>query len=660
MGYWKIFLMAYIFSFGCVYALEQDLLKIDDISRIMQQILKQHVDKKEISSKIVEGSLLIYINQFDPQRIYLLEEETQPFLHLSSDKIKQIIQQYQQKNFSLFVELNQVVQKSIERARQLRKEVLTSLPKNIDPQLLVEPIRVHDSFAKSVDELKERWRQNLYGFLAYEKKLYPAVSTLHQFEPFIQNYENRLKILENQYIYQNEEGNALSPSEQENLFSIHVLKALASSLDAHTSFYQNNEAYDMRVRLQKEFQGIGLILKDMSQGVIVTRMVPDGPAARSGLIKPGDILVEIDHNPIKSESFKKVMEKLHGEKNSIVELSFKRKEEGKADQIYLVKLTREAIILNNDRVDVSSEVFGNGIIGKINLHGFYQGTDVSSEKDVKDAIEQLEKKGHLKGLILDLRNNSGGFLSQAVKVAGLFITNGVVVISKYANGTEKIYRDMDSKVSYDGPLIVLTSKATASAAEIVAQALQDYGVALVVGDEHTYGKGTIQTQTVTDNQSSSYFKVTVGKYYTVSGHTPQKEGVKADIVAPSHWSRETIGEKLLDSTIEADHIPSVYEDQLSDVSPDTRSWYLKYYMPTLQNRTTIWRDFLPVLRKNSQYRIQHNQNYQIYIKGKPLEESEENEWNLTDKKDTYGEDDLQMQEAVNILKDMILLKNTKK
>ena len=80
--------------------------------------------------------------------------------------------------------------------------------------------------------------------------------------------------------------------------------------------------------------------------------------------------------------------------------------------------------------------------------------------------------------------------------------------------------------SYDGPLIVLTSKATASAAEIVAQALQDYGVALIVGDEHTYGKGTIQTQTVTDNQSTSYFKVTVGKYYTVSGHTPQKEGVK--------------------------------------------------------------------------------------------------------------------------------------
>ena len=160
---------------------------------------------------------------------------------------------------------------------------------------------------------------------------------------------------------------------------------------------------------------------------------------------------------------------------------------------------------------------------------------------------KLKSQGNLRGLILDLRSNSGGFLSQAVKVAGLFISDGVIVISKYSNGEEKFYRDVDGKTVYDGPLVVLTSKATASAAEIVAQALQDYGVALVVGDEHTYGKGTIQTQTVTDNRSTSYFKVTVGKYYTVSGHTPQKEGVKADIVVPGRWSKEKIGEMSIDA-----------------------------------------------------------------------------------------------------------------
>jgi carboxyl-terminal processing protease len=254
-------------------------------------------------------------------------------------------------------------------------------------------------------------------------------------------------------------------------------------------------------------------------------------------------------------------------------------------------------------------------------------------------------------------------MSQAVKVAGLFITDGIIVISKYSNGDERIYRDVDGKSVYDGPLIVLTSKATASAAEIVAQALQDYGVALVVGDEHTYGKGTIQTQTVTDNQSSSYFKVTVGKYYTVSGHTPQKEGVKADVVAPGHWNREQIGEMYADS-LGADVIPAAYDDTLKDVPLNLRAWYIKYYIPKLQKRTLTWLELLPTLRKNSEYRIAHNKNYQYFLKGTGNESEDaelEEEWNVTDKKNkTYGEDDLQVQETVNILKDMILLHNLEK
>lgn len=418
------------------------------------------------------------------------------------------------------------------------------------------------------------------------------------------------------------------------------------------------------MRLQKEFKGIGLVLKETPKGAVVTHMLEGGPADKSKLIQIGDVLIEVDGETVIDQPFGKVMEKLHGEQNSSVKLTFKRKgEKGGADQIYNVELKRELIILNNDRVDVSSEPFGNGIIGKITLHSFYQGDGVSSEKDVRHAIEELEKKGPLRGLILDLRENSGGFLSQAVKVAGLFITNGVIVISKYSDGEERFYRDVEGNTAYDGPLIVLTSKATASAAEIVAQALQDYGVALIVGDEHTYGKGTIQTQTVTDNDSTSYFKVTVGKYYTVSGHTPQKEGVKADIVAPSHWNKEQIGESYLDS-VAPDTIPPVYEDKLQDISPDERAWYLKYYIPTVQHRTHVWRDMLPALRKNSEHRIAQNKNYQFFLKGAAESEesggSDEDDWESPGKNKTFGEDDLEMEEGVNVLKDMIALRSQEK
>lgn len=648
---------------------EQDLLKASDINRIMQQIFSEHVEKKQITSQVLHNALVVYVDQFDPNRMYLLESEVIPFIHLSPQQLNQAIEQYKKQDFTIFKQLNQVIQASIERSRQIRQE-LESEEKNklfhVDKEQAADSSNKKEAepFARTTDQLKERILQNMRAFIASQKRYYGDAMTSQRKEHILSSYEMRLREFENQYLYQNDKGELLPPAEQENLFTIHVLKALANSLDSHTSFYQANEAYDIRVRLQKEFRGIGLVLKDTANGIAVSHILEGGPAARSRLIQVGDILLEVDGKSVQDHPFEKVMEMLHGDKNTQMKLVFQRPgQNGQPGKIYTVELKRELIILNNDRVDVSSEPFGNGIIGKITLHSFYQGDGVSSEKDVRDAIDKLERKGNLRGLILDLRDNSGGFLSQAVKVAGLFITNGVIVISKYSNGEERFYRDVDGKTAYDGPLVVLTSKATASAAEIVAQALQDYGVALIVGDEHTYGKGTIQTQTVTDNQSTSYFKVTVGKYYTVSGHTPQKTGVKADIVAPSHWSHENIGESYTDS-VENDIIPSAYNDQLKDVSPDVRSWYLKYYMPSLQHRTAVWRDLLPVLRKNSEYRIAHNKNYQFFLKGKTSDEDtteEEEEWGISNNKNkTFGEDDLQMQEAVNVLKDMILLHSLKR
>ncbi len=648
---------------------EQDLLKSSDVDRIMNQILSQHVEKRVMSGKILQSAVAIFINQFDPLRIYLLESEIAPYAHLTDAQLNQYVEQYQRNDFTVFKQLNQLFQKAIERSRKLRKEIETH-----DKEALFHldnatsngsDAKAERPFARDENELKKRILESLESFIVSYKQRYGELSTAQKKEFVLHSYDTRLNEFENQYLYQGDKGNVLPAAEQENLFTIHVLKALASSLDSHTTFYQSNEAYDMRVRLQKEFQGIGLVLRDKGDKIEVARMLEGGPAAKSGLIQPGDILLEVDGTSILDYPFDRVMKMLHGSKQAQVKLLFKRQAKGEQpENIFTVRLTREEIILNNDRVDASFETFGNGIIGKITLHSFYQGDGVSSEKDVRDAIQSLEKKGNLRGLILDLRDNSGGFLSQAVKVAGLFITNGVIVISKYSSGDERFYRDVDGKIAYDGPLVVLTSKATASAAEIVAQALQDYGVALVVGDEHTYGKGTIQTQTVTDNQSTSYFKVTVGKYYTVSGKTPQKQGVKADIVAPGRWSKEDIGEAYADSP-DSDTIPEAYDDNLSDVAPDVKAWYLKYYIPSIQHRTNVWRELVPTLSKNSEYRMAHNKNYQLFLKGKLPEgeaqdQDEESEWLSGKKTKTFGVDDLQMQEAVNVVKDMILLHTLEK
>jgi carboxyl-terminal processing protease len=660
----KAAILSWMISLASLQAEEQDLLKPKDIDRIMDQILSQHVEKRAMTGKILNSSIAIFINQFDPERIYLLESEVAPFAHLSQNNLDELVKQYQENNFVFFEQLNKLFQAAILRSRKLRQEIEAKDKEALFHSLHLNQQKENLFFPKDEKELRVKLIDNLEQFIVVYTRRHGELTTTPRKELVLKSYENQLTEFENQYLYLDDKGHPLSKEQQDNLFTIHVLKALASSLDSHTTFYQTHEAYDMKVRLQKEFQGIGVVFRDKGDQIVVSRLLEGGPAAKSGLIHSGDVLLKVDGVSTKNQSFDKVMNLLHEFKQPQISLLLQRKEEGK-DKIFSVDLQKEEIVLNNDRVDVSEEVFGNGMIGKITLHSFYQGEGVSSEKDVRDAIEKLEKKGNLRGLILDLRENSGGFLSQAVKVAGLFITNGVIVISKYNSGEERFYRDVDGKVAYDGPLVVLTSKATASAAEIVAQALQDYGVAVVVGDEHTYGKGTIQTQTVTDNQSTSYFKVTVGKYYTVSGKTPQKNGVKADIVAPGYWSLKNIGEAD-SNALGSDTISSAYEDDLLDIAPDVKAWYLKYYTPTIQRRVQVWKDLLPTLQKNSEYRIAHDKNYQLFLKGNSTlsnneDQDEENEWLLTGKKTkTYGVDDLQMQEAVNVIKDMIILQSLEK
>ena len=447
------------------------------------------------------------------------------------------------------------------------------------------------------------------------------------------------------------------------------MKALAKSLDVHSTYFSDREAEEMRMRLEKEYQGVGLIFKETVDGIRVLQIVPKSPAEKSGLIQINDELISVQDKSIENMPFSEVMNLLQGDLGSSIKLEFKRAIPSKEEsETFKVTLTREKILINENRVDVSYEAFGNGVIGKITLHSFYQSQGgVNSENDVRSAIKELRGKGPLKGLVLDLRDNSGGYLSQAVKVAGLFITSGVIVISKYYNGEERIYRDLDGVDIYEGPLVVLTSELTASAAEIVAEALQDWGVAVIAGDPHTYGKGSIQSQTVTTTTTEPQFKVTVGKYYTVSGRSPQGYGVKADIVVPTQYSQEEIGELYLQDAMTNDSITPDFNDDLRDVNSQIKAWYLKYYTPTLQKKETEWEEMTPLLRKNSQYRVEHNKNYQDFLKKvapkSPLisKDEEKKEEKLTSedeesvKSKNYGVDDIPMNEAVEIVKDMILL-----
>lgn len=639
----------------------EELMTLNDVHKIMEEIFQKHVDKKAMSNDILKHALKNYIEQFDPYGVYLLEGEVSPYMNIGTSELNEVAKEYERGDYRIFISLNDLIQKSIKRAQGIR----ATIEKN--PQVLLQnpnasSLADFKGYPKTEVELKDRIRNQLAAVIEVEQKKSGSKKYPDAEAKWLVSLEKQIRQNEDLYTYEEANGSQMSKEEVDNLLTLHILKALAKSLDAHTDVFDPKEAYDMRVRLEKGFDGVGIVFNNKQGKVVVVSLIDHGPAARQGKIKSGDILVAIDGQDLSKESFDKAMELLKEAKGNPLKMTFER---GKS--LYDVSLNKETIVLNQDRVEVSQEQFGDGIIGRIALHSFYQNDKgINSETDVRNAIEELNSEGKLKGLILDLRDNSGGFLSQAVKVAGLFITNGVIVISKYSDGNEKVYRDMDGKVSYKGPLVVLTSRATASAAEIVAQAIQDYGVGVIVGDERTYGKGTIQSQTVTDKKGGSFFKVTVGEYYTVSGNTPQLQGVKADIVVPGPYSKLNFGEENLEYTVKGkDQIAPAFADQLKDIDPNLRSWYLKYYMPTLQHRTNVWKSQLPQLRKNSSYRLTQNKNYQLFLKRLDGQEAVPEETDpLDEEKPTrskgFGSGDLQLAEAYNIVKDMSFLDNQAK
>ncbi len=618
-------------------------LRKENVRMTMQGIFGYHVEYKEFSPLIAKRSLKIFIEQFDPDKVYLLVGEVKPYLEPKEEKIKAVIQKYYQDDLSEYQKLNQTIQEAIVRAQGYREELKAELIADGE-EVQMGAGGAYVDYPRSEKEQKERVRRQLQRVLWVEKQANKLTTlTSEQRKKIFALWERRFVRLENTY---------LQESASEHYLCMHTLKALAKSLDAHTSYYSPEEAHEMRTSLEKQFEGIGVVLRESIDGVVIHDMIKGGPAQRCGKITTGDLLVEVDSQSVIDVPYEDVLKRLQGSGKGKVQLGLRRSKEA---QVYRIDLKREKIVMQDDRVQYSFERYGDGIIGKINLPSFYESAEGSNcEIEMREALRSLKKQGDLVGLVLDMRENSGGFLNQAVKVAGLFVTSGVIVVSKYAYGETQYLRAVDGRSYYTGPLVILTSKGSASAAEIVAQALQDYGTGIVVGDERTYGKGTIQYQTVTDSGATSFFKVTVGRYYTVSGRSTQIDGVQADIIVPTAYSGFALGERYLEYPLNTDRIPSAYVDPLSDVDPRNRQWFQKNYLPALQKKLSHWTQMLPRLQDNSGYRLKQNKDFTLYLKA--IEEDKNVNTFKQTSQANWGVMDLQMIEAVNILKDMAIIK----
>jgi carboxyl-terminal processing protease len=622
---------------------KQPQLTPRDVKSKVEEILKAHVSHKALTPDLMERTLQNFIEELDPTKTYFVEAEIEKWLHPSEETLQKCLEGYRNGDFASFQEIHSVFLQAIARRNQFQPKISQmELPKGVK----------NDEFknlgwASSEEDLMNRLIRIKALQLDAAEKLGEETR-----DKFIQRLEKRRALREQEFAGQ-------SADERLKLTLSCVLKATTSALDSHTNYFTPSEANQFMIQVQQRLFGIGAQLRDDLDGLSVVRILENSPASQSNKVKINDKIIAVDNEPVVGMDITEAVELIRGEKGTPVLLTILRETEDdgerKTDK-FEIELIRNEVVLEESRLETSFEPYGDGVIANLRLFSFYQDPKSSSALDIRKAIEAVKKDQKLRGVILDLRSNAGGLLTQAVSVTGLFINKGIVVSIKDNTGRLQHLREIEGKPVWEGPLFVLVNRASASAAEIVAQTLQDYGRALVIGDDHTFGKGSFQTFTLDPinnpkvNPQGEY-KVTRGRYYTVSGKSPQLTGVHSDIVVPGILSQIDIGEKYAKFPLENDEIEPHFDDDLSDISPFHRIQLGPMYKYNLQQKLTTYAPYFEVLKKNSQLRIDTNKNYQSF-----LTEIQKKNFD-SDPIDLFGQSDLQLVEGLNIMKDLVFLMN---
>ena len=371
------------------------------------------------------------------------------------------------------------------------------------------------------------------------------------------------------------------------------LKALAHVYDPHTDYLGHEQMESLTIAMKLSLFGIGVSMEAEDGCYKIHELLPGGPALRSGQLKPGDRIVAIaqsrgDPVDIRSIPISRAMELMRGQKGTTVKLTILPTGAADGSVPKTVSLVRDEVKLEEQQakariLDLPTETGHTLRLGVVDLPSFYvdvggreDGEPLSATADVARLLAKL-KKEHVRGVVLDLRGNGGGSLDQAISLTGLFIRQGPVVQTRDLEGEIEVGSDTDSTVQYDGPLVLLTNRFSASASEILVGALQDYGRALVVGDSSTFGKGTVQgilplapvmdAADFTHAYDPGALKVTLSKFYRPNGASTQLRGVASDIVLPSPSDLSDVNESTLKDPLPWDAVPAVPHEQLNQVQP---------------------------------------------------------------------------------------------
>jgi carboxyl-terminal processing protease len=569
-------------------------------ARLLAYILRQdleafHFSQKKFDRKLSEDAFGLYLKQLDYQKRFLLKADVEKLRAYSGH----IADEMKSTDMELPDAAARIMKGRAEFASQVVHEILSkdfdfSLKESVE----TDPEKI--DYCTTEKELRERWRMmlklqvlNQYLNLLDEKKT-PQEKVLEKpgekKTPEDLQASAREKVLKS---YETLFNRMLHETEREHFDR--YFTAITHAFDPHTEYMPPMTKEDFDISMTGSLEGIGASLLEDDGYIKVSSIVPGGPAALQGQLHAEDLILKVAEGEkgepvdLSYMGVRDAVKLIRGKKGTMVRL-FVRTPDNKR---LVIPIVRDVVQLEDSFVKgtVLKDKSSGKSFGYIMIPSFYRdfektrnGGDGRNVTD--DVVAQLRKFAplHISGLILDLRNNGGGALTDAVQIAGLFIKSGPVVQVKNRNGKITVLSDDDPEIMYSGPLVILVNKFSASASEILAGALQDYGRAVIIGGEHTHGKGTVQSlidlnraipfANMEKYKTMGALKVTIQKFYRVTGESTQYRGVQPDIILPDTLDGIKSGEKYLDFALPWDVVKAVPFNKwprLSGEIPELRS-----------------------------------------------------------------------------------------
>jgi carboxyl-terminal processing protease len=570
-----------------------------------------------------------FINGLDPNKRYFTQKDITDFEKYKYDIDNQLLKE----DISFYNLVYQRFTQKIKNAKSYYGDLLAS-PFNFKKEETIDIDYDKISFAKNETQLIDYWRKQLKltTLIRIEDKIKKENDQKKENETHtIKNFEELEKEARSEVLKNMDELYVrIEELEHEDWFST-FLNSVVGAFDPHTTYMAPNikERFDQDI--SGKLEGIGARLQKKGIYTHIIELVSGGPAWKQGELEAGDIILAVaqgNKEPLDIVGMRldDAIKFIKGKKGTEVRLTVKKKLDGSTK---IISIIRDVVELDETFVK-SSIVEKNGEkYGLINLPKFYIDFDEKnyrdSAKDMEKEIERLKKEG-VSGLIIDLRNNGGGSLKTAIEISGLFIKKGPIVQIKYRGEKPIIKNDVDTKIQWNGAVIVLVNEFSASASEIFAAAMQDYNRAVIIGGNQTYGKGTVQS-VLPINQFTKYeknlgaLKMTIQKFYRINGGSTQIEGVYSDIVIPSRYSYMKFGERDLEGALvwdkvkQANYIPTKTYENFSEVIYNSKQRIASDSKFKLINEYAKW------LKKN-QENTSYSLNYTLFSKENLLQEKD--------------------------------------